>query len=56
MTYVAKPVYANNKGLKEFSDAAAAVKYLDSWGVTAHGTTLAEKVQELGWVEKLTVK
>jgi triacylglycerol esterase/lipase EstA (alpha/beta hydrolase family) len=56
MTYVAKPVYANNKGLKEFSSAEAAVKYLDSWGVPAHGTTLAEKVQELGWVEKLTVK
>ena len=56
MIYVAKPVFANNFGLKEVSDAVAAIKYLASYGVITCGKTLEEKVEELGWIEKLEVK
>ena len=53
MTYIAKPCVNGNAGLKKFSSAREAVKYLDSEGVIAYGDTLAEKVQELGWINKL---
>ena len=53
MTYIAKPCVNGNAGLKEFSTAREAVEYLDSEGVIAYGETLAEKIQELGWINKL---
>ena len=53
MTYIAKPRCNGNAGLKEFSTAREAVKYLDSEGVITYGETLAEKIQELGWINKL---
>ena len=53
MTYIAKPRCNGNAGLKEFSSARDAVAYLDSEGVPAYGVTLAEKVEELGWINKL---
>ena len=53
MTYIAKPCVNGNAGLKEFSTAREAVKYLDSEGVPAYGVTLAEKIQELSWINKL---
>ena len=53
MTYIAKPRCTGNAGLKEFSTAREAVEYLDSEGVPAYGETLAEKIQELGWINKL---
>ena len=53
MTYIAKPRCNGNAGLKEFSTALEAVEYLDSEGVSAYGVTLAEKVEELGWINKL---
>ena len=56
MNYIAKPVFANNFGLKEFSNAIEAIKYLASCGVTTCGTTIEEKVEELGWIKKLEVK
>ena len=56
MIYVAKPVFANNFGLKEFSSAIAAIKYLASYGVITCGETLEEKIEELGWIKKLEVK
>ncbi len=55
MIYIAKPSFANNSGLKEFSDAVAAIKYLASYGVITCGKTLEEKIEELGWIEKLEV-
>ena len=56
MIYIAKPSFANNSGLKKFSDAVAAIKYLASYGVITCGKTLEEKIEELGWIEKLEVK
>jgi len=56
MIYIAKPSFANNSGLKEFSDAVAAIKYLDSCGVSTCGKSVEEKIEELGWIEKLEVK
>jgi len=56
MNYIAKPSFANNSGLKEFSDAVAAIKYLASCGVTTCGKTLEDKIEELGWIEKLEIK
>ena len=53
MTYIAKPRCNGNAGLKEFSTAREAVKYLDSEGVPTYGVTLAEKIQELSWINKL---
>ena len=53
MTYIAKPRCNGNAGLKEFSTGREAVEYLDSEGVIAYGETLAEKIQELGWINKL---
>ena len=53
MTYIAKPRCNGTAGLKEFSTALEAVEYLDSEGVIAYGETLAEKIQELGWINKL---
>ena len=53
MTYIAKPRCNGNAGLKEFSTAREAVKDLDSEGVPAYGVTLAEKIEELGWINKL---
>ena len=53
MTYIAKPCCNGNIGLKKFSSAIKAVEYLDSKGVTAYGVTLEEKIQELGWINKL---
>ena len=53
MTYLAKPYCNGNIGLKEFSSAIEAVEYLDSKGVIAYGVTLEEKIQELGWINKL---
>jgi hypothetical protein len=53
MTYIAKPRCNGNAGLKEFSTALEAVEYLDSEGVIAYGETLDEKIQELGWINKL---
>ena len=55
MTYIAKPRCNGNAGLKEFSTAREAVEYLDSEGVPAYGETLAEKIQELGWINKLKI-
>ena len=55
MTYIAKPRCNGNAGLKEFSTALEAVEYLDSEGVSAYGVTLAEKIQELGWINKLKI-
>ena len=53
MTYIAKPRCNGNAGLKEVSTAREAVEYLDSEGVIAYGETLDEKIQELGWINKL---
>ena len=53
MTYIAKPRCNGNAGLKEFSTALEAIEYLDSEGVIAYGETLDEKIQELGWINKL---
>ena len=53
MTYIAKPRCNGNAGLKKFSTGREAVEYLDSEGVVAYGETLAEKIQELGWINKL---
>jgi len=53
MTYIAKPCVNGNAGLKKFSTGREAVEYLDSEGVVAYGETLAEKIQELGWINKL---
>ena len=53
MTYIAKPRGNGNAGLKEFAYARDAVEYLVSECVPAYGVTLAEKVEELGWINKL---
>ena len=53
MTYIAKPRCNGNAGLKEFSTALEAIEYLDSEGVPTYGETLDEKIQELGWINKL---
>ena len=53
MKYIAKPKIANSVGLKEFISKAAAVAYLEEQGVDTVGSTLIEKVQELGWIGKL---
>ena len=53
MTYIAKPKWANNIGLKEFSTALDAIEYLATEGVETVGITLNEKIEELGWINKL---
>ena len=53
MTYIAKPRCNGNAGLKEFSTALEAIEYLDSEGVPTYGENLDEKIQELGWINKL---
>ena len=55
MTYIAKPKLANNIGVKEFKTAAEAIVYLATFGVETHGVNEAEKVEELGWIDKLKV-
>ena len=55
MTYIAKPKLANTSGLKEFTTAAEAIVYLATFGVETHGVNGAEKVEELGWIDKLKV-
>ena len=55
MTYIAKPKLANNIGVKEFKTAAEAIFYLATEGVETHGINEAEKVEELGWIDKLKV-
>jgi hypothetical protein len=54
MNYTAKPYLGSNKGMKEFTDAKTAVKYLEEVTETAScGKGLVNKVEEWGWVDKL---
>lgn len=51
------PKAGKNGNLKDFAFTAAkaAIAHLDANGVETLGNNLAEKVEELGWIEKLTV-
>ena len=51
------PKAGEDGNLKKFTFAAAnsAVEHLEAHGVDTLGNNLAEKVEELGWIGKLTV-